>query len=318
MSEHLPREQIERYRSRWLSPRATVAVDLHLDECASCRAKVYERDDVPQAFDSLRASLKNRATERGHITYEEKKAYVRRQADELEREMIEGHINVCSGCAAEIESLSSLAALMDSDAARGATPGQSFWNRVAAFFSNWSALKAASAAAVVLIAAFMSITFVLVATSKKGDVTENMARATSPAPAQSNAAPRMAMPQTLDDAKKSAGAALPGQSATIMLSQSSKRGEAKQFPISRASSSVRIGVVVGQAEYKRYRGVLVAGSGKTIELGAAEVDGSGKIIFNPIPTGPLSSGDYQLRLIGMTGDTSSRQAGNYNLRIVKQ
>src|SRR5215210_125077 len=105
MLEHLPREQIERYRSRALSPRETVAIDKHIGACVSCRAKVYERDGLPQAFDSLRASLNIGMTGREHISYEEKKAYVRKQADELERELIESHANVCPECAAEIESL---------------------------------------------------------------------------------------------------------------------------------------------------------------------------------------------------------------------
>ena len=59
-------------------------------------------------------------TGREHISYEEKKAYVRKQADQLERELIESHANACPECAAEIESLRQPFALVNFRAARGA------------------------------------------------------------------------------------------------------------------------------------------------------------------------------------------------------
>jgi hypothetical protein len=113
---HPTPEQIDRYRTRVAPADELIAVDQHLAECDRCHATLA-RVATRQAGLPV---LQTDSGESEHLTYEEMEQWLDGRADDVERELIEGHRDICDLCRNELADLARVR-----DAMRGAERGAS-------------------------------------------------------------------------------------------------------------------------------------------------------------------------------------------------
>lgn len=102
MSEHLSQIQLSGYSGRTLDPRELLVVDEHLASCDAC----HER--LTLLHDSFKSSaLPFQSPEMPfHLDYDQHlEAYVDGTANEIDREIVDSHVALCSKCAGELEDL---------------------------------------------------------------------------------------------------------------------------------------------------------------------------------------------------------------------
>ena len=107
MSKHISTEQVERYHKRLLPAAELLVVDYHIAECEDCRALLSRAEDLRSSFEFLRADLRS-AEKIEHPANDQISAYVDRSLDEVDMEIVESHMEICSRCAADIDVLRSL------------------------------------------------------------------------------------------------------------------------------------------------------------------------------------------------------------------
>src|SRR5262245_2486204 len=130
MLEHLSNEEIEGYRKRAIPLTRLLDVDKHLSACETCRRRVKETSVAPSAVNNLKTSLHAAAQSApDHLAYETMQAYVKNQADPLDREIVESHVELCALCAKELNDLQEFAAMMNEPQVVGKSETQeaSFW-----------------------------------------------------------------------------------------------------------------------------------------------------------------------------------------------
>jgi hypothetical protein len=109
VSEHLSVQLFERYRQRRLEPAELLALDDHLATCAACREQLRAMKPSRAALLRLRANLQTAAqTAPDHLLREQLVAYIRSQLDEVDRELVESHLEFCPQCAAQAQELRAL------------------------------------------------------------------------------------------------------------------------------------------------------------------------------------------------------------------
>jgi|SRR5215216_4618646 len=99
MSEHLSQAQLAGYRGRTLDPDELLAVDRHLASCDDCHERLTRISP---------GAVKLAAPENGsfHLDYEQHlEPYVDGRANEIDREIIDSHVALCSECAADLRDL---------------------------------------------------------------------------------------------------------------------------------------------------------------------------------------------------------------------
>jgi len=111
MGEHCTGTQLEGYRERTLAPAELIAVDDHLHACAECSAafrhllarqpvRSATGDEAPAHADEEPAF---------HLDYDEHLApYVDGTADDIDREIVESHVELCAQCAEQLRELFSV------------------------------------------------------------------------------------------------------------------------------------------------------------------------------------------------------------------
>ncbi len=105
MSEHLTQLQIEHYCQRRLSPSALLALDDHLAGCAFCRRRLREIKPMEETIGALRTNLEAvQLTASDHLTQGELSGYADNRLDEIERELVESHLEICEQCSAQVSS----------------------------------------------------------------------------------------------------------------------------------------------------------------------------------------------------------------------
>lgn len=107
MADHLSQSELERYRQYWLAPAELLALDDHLLACATCRRQLRQSQPSQSALRTLQSSLQTivqPATD--HLLHEQLAAYQRGRLDEVDRELIESHLEFCPQCTAQMQSLS--------------------------------------------------------------------------------------------------------------------------------------------------------------------------------------------------------------------
>jgi anti-sigma factor RsiW len=160
MSEHLSVQQIERYRQRALSPVELLAADDHIAACASCRQQLAEAVQASLTFtwagnkDEMSAGME-------HLAYEQLEAYVDSALDEVDREIVESHLELCAECVAEVRDLRAFRAMMSTYPSKEYAPASppTLWERIAAFWrrpARWISLQVAGTAAVAALCAYVS------------------------------------------------------------------------------------------------------------------------------------------------------------------
>src|SRR6185369_7427641 len=97
--EHLSEKQLTGYRERSLDSQELLAVDRHLASCDLCHERLTR---IPLGASILFESN----DEPFHLDYEQHlEPYVEGTANEIDREIVDSHVAVCSRCAAELKDL---------------------------------------------------------------------------------------------------------------------------------------------------------------------------------------------------------------------
>jgi len=114
MSNHVTTEQIAQYRNKRMPPGDLLAFDRHVAQCGECRAQMANAGRVSTLMDGLETAAPQ------HLAYDQMADYVDAKSGEVDREIVESHVELCDRCATE---LGDLAAFADSmAAAREAEP----------------------------------------------------------------------------------------------------------------------------------------------------------------------------------------------------
>jgi anti-sigma factor RsiW len=158
LREHLSQLDIRRYNLRELSPTELLTVDDHLATCAACRDQVCDPESAQVAFRFLRGSLEEDA--QTHIPYEQLAAYVDNLADDVDREIVQSHLELCSDCAIEVEDLRTFRAEIQSLPLEGKANGRrkNFRESLAGFWQlpvYRFVLQAAGTVVIVLLVAWL-------------------------------------------------------------------------------------------------------------------------------------------------------------------
>ena len=114
---HLSEEDIVRYRSRRMPPADLLAADAHLSLCDACHGRVIDWSKLNEkeaaasrAFDPAARS------EVTHLTYDQLAGLLDDELGEIDREIAESHLDLCSLCATELNELRDFRSTMTSPA----------------------------------------------------------------------------------------------------------------------------------------------------------------------------------------------------------
>ena len=119
---HLSSEKIERYRKREMSAAELLVASDHVAGCEDCRRLLRDPEQLQIALAALQFDLSAEPVETPHISYEALAAYVDNCADEVDREIVQSHLEFCSECAEEMDDLREFKASMRSDPVKEAAP----------------------------------------------------------------------------------------------------------------------------------------------------------------------------------------------------
>jgi len=142
-----------------MSPGELLSADDHLSECEECRNQLTEEKKLKASFTHLQADMMVAEMESNHLHYEQMEAYVDKKLDDVDREVIESHLDLCHQCKGEIDDLLAFKSSMTSYLAKEIKPSEetSLWKRFLDFWQglmNWAPLRLAGAAAMVLLLLF--------------------------------------------------------------------------------------------------------------------------------------------------------------------
>lgn len=151
MVDHLTSEELDRLVVPNPDPSDRTELRSHLSRCALCRSEFLRRSAASGRDFS---ALIREPDEDNHLSYAQIEAIVNSQVTEIDREIIESHVDLCSSCRDRIRSLQAFATeLARPVSVRSATPEapQSLWQRVQSFISMKPAWAVASAAAAIVV-----------------------------------------------------------------------------------------------------------------------------------------------------------------------
>ncbi|HEU4766914.1 MAG TPA: hypothetical protein VFS77_06050 [Pyrinomonadaceae bacterium] len=98
-AEHLSNNQLVGYAAKKLNSEELLAVDRHLASCDACHDRLTRTSAIDRSYD-----LSNDGA--FHLDYDQHLVpYVEGTADEIDREIIESHVALCSQCAEDIRDL---------------------------------------------------------------------------------------------------------------------------------------------------------------------------------------------------------------------
>lgn len=104
--QHLTREQLNRYREGKMNPAELAQADEHIASCQQCRQMLMTPNQLEQAVLSLKRKLQfDRTRESNCLDYSRLVAYIDGELDEIDREIVEAHLELCPRCAEDVQSL---------------------------------------------------------------------------------------------------------------------------------------------------------------------------------------------------------------------
>jgi Putative zinc-finger len=160
------------------APQLLAAGD-HLAICEACRKQVMDAIGAPNIYFSLRARLRlEAASNADHISYEQISGFVDGKLADVDRELVETHLEHCALCADEVTDLRSFHTTMTTPPVTPiATETSGIREKLRTFWSTWSSWTPhfATAPAIVLLLVFVTGALILVwkTRSRSTDVTEN-------------------------------------------------------------------------------------------------------------------------------------------------
>jgi len=106
LSPHLSEKVIERYRASELSPAELLALDDHLAGCESCQVQMRNDEKLAGGYGQAISALHlESAFADSHLAYQQMADYVDDKASDLDRELIDSHLESCLSCRAELRDL---------------------------------------------------------------------------------------------------------------------------------------------------------------------------------------------------------------------
>jgi hypothetical protein len=104
MSEHLSETQLAGYTRRTLDEHELLAVDRHLASCDACHERLTRM--LPAVTKAAISSSFEPGEGRFHLDYDQHLApYVDGKADDIDREIVDSHVALCSKCATDLRDL---------------------------------------------------------------------------------------------------------------------------------------------------------------------------------------------------------------------
>jgi anti-sigma factor RsiW len=102
--EHLSETQLIGYSERTLRPHELLAVDRHLASCEMCHERLTR--ELPRATKRTSSPSLESGGEPFHLDYDQHlEPYVDDTANDIDREIVDSHVALCSKCAADLKDL---------------------------------------------------------------------------------------------------------------------------------------------------------------------------------------------------------------------
>jgi hypothetical protein len=106
VSPHLSAEVIERYRTNELSPAELLALGDHLEYCDSCQAEMRNNENFPESYAQTISTFRPESGfADSHLLYQQMADYVDDTASDVDRELVDSHLEFCRSCSAEVRDL---------------------------------------------------------------------------------------------------------------------------------------------------------------------------------------------------------------------
>ena len=115
MIEHLTERQIKSFHRRELSPDGLRAAHQHLATCEVCRARLSTTEQLLSASAAFERELQKTDVEDEHLRYEQISGYVDNELGEIDRELVESHLEACAECATEVNDLRSFKSIITAE-----------------------------------------------------------------------------------------------------------------------------------------------------------------------------------------------------------
>lgn len=103
MPNHVNAEQIAQYRSKSMPAGELLAFDRHVAQCSECRTQLASASSVATLLSGLETAAPQ------HLAYDQMADYVDAKSGEVDREIVESHVELCDRCATELGDLAAFA-----------------------------------------------------------------------------------------------------------------------------------------------------------------------------------------------------------------
>src|SRR5215510_7005362 len=104
---HLSEKDILRYRDREMLPAELISADSHLAQCDSCHRRLIDRtgltDKVVGAAVAFEEAAAGETTP--HLDFEQLSAFADNRLDDIDREVLQSHLDLCKSCESELNDL---------------------------------------------------------------------------------------------------------------------------------------------------------------------------------------------------------------------
>ncbi|MCM3900872.1 MAG: hypothetical protein ND866_04135 [Pyrinomonadaceae bacterium] len=113
ISIHLSDKDIARYCEQGMAPAELLAADNHLTLCDACYARMGEAHGLDEKLIAASKAFNGAADyEVTHLTYEQLSALVDDRSDDIDREIADSHLALCSRCETELKDLREISSSM--------------------------------------------------------------------------------------------------------------------------------------------------------------------------------------------------------------
>src|SRR5215203_4442788 len=159
MSEHLSANNAELYYQHQLPASELIEADAHISSCATCQQYLRALENTEGAVEQLRTGLElEAAQEEEHPAHAQFTAYAENQLDDVDREIMDSHLEICSQCGEVMQDLKMFMATAAPEpiVEVRAAESYSFRERLLAFWrshTEWMSLQYAGALATILLLA---------------------------------------------------------------------------------------------------------------------------------------------------------------------
>lgn len=189
MSEHLSQTQLAGYSGRTLDPDELLAVDRHLASCDVCHQRLIRslpgaaKVAIGESFEFDGAPF--------HLDYDQHlQPYVDGKANDIDREIVDSHVALCSKCAADLNDLLAFKQRPPVAAITGNAGTSSRWRQ---WLGQWSSLPN-PATAVVIGIFILAMAVLLWTTYPRSERVETTTAGPPPTPAKPILTPETAQP----------------------------------------------------------------------------------------------------------------------------